>query len=90
MKKTTIDKLCCPFDRAGLKLVIVEQTVENDVRMGSLTCAQCKRLYPIVSGIPIMNPDEYRDVEIENAYYKYLKLDTVNRKVASFRLITEL
>lgn len=88
MKIKTIDKLCCPFDKADLKLDIIEQTLEEDVRLGSLTCTQCRRFYPIISGIPIMNPDEYRDLKIESIYYKYLKLEESNRKVENFRLTT--
>lgn len=88
MKIKTIDKLCCPLDKADLKLDIIEQTLEEDVRLGSLTCTQCRRFYPIISGIPIMNPDEYRDLKIESIYYKYLKLEESNRKVENFRLTT--
>lgn len=88
MKIKTIDKLCCPFDKADLKLDIIEQTLEKDIRLGSLTCSQCRRFYPIISGIPIMNPDEYRDLKIESIYYKYLKLEESNRKMENFRLTT--
>lgn len=87
MKISTINKLCCPFDKADLKLEIKEQTIHNDVLIGSLTCVHCKRFYPIISGIPIMNPDEYRDLEIEKGYYAYLRLEDSSRKIENFRLI---
>ncbi|MGN0003125.1 MAG: Trm112 family protein [Sphingobacterium composti] len=87
MKITTIHKLCCPFDKADLKLEIIEQTLDKDIRTGSLTCTECKRFYPIISGIPIMNPDEYRDVEIEQAYYQFLELDKSKHSIENFRLI---
>lgn len=87
MQITTIYKLCCPFDKADLKLEIIEQTLDNDIRTGSLICTDCRRFYPIISGIPIMNPDEYRDVEIEQAYYQFLELDKSKHSVENFRLI---
>lgn len=87
MKLTTINKLCCPFDKSDLKLDIVERTLENDIRIGSLTCTQCQRFYPIISGIPIMNPDEYRDVEIEKVYYDALNLLGTPKEIKNFRLI---
>lgn len=88
MKLSTIHKLCCPFDRASLKLNIVEQTIDNDVRIGSLICTNCKRFYPIVSGIPIMSPDEYRDEKIEARYYNYLLANQESEKIENFRLIS--
>lgn len=87
MKISTINKLCCPFDKADLQLNIVEQTIDNDVRLGSLICTECERFYPIISGIPIMNPDEYRDEKIERLYYSYLELDVSTDKVENFRLL---
>ena len=88
MKIKTIDKLCCPFDKGDVKLDTIEQTLQKDIRLGSLTCSQCRQFYPIISGIPIMNPDEYRDLRIESIYYKYLKLEESNRKMENFRLTT--
>jgi len=87
MKIRTIHKLCCPFDKGDLKLEIIEQTLDKDIRMGSLICTSCRRYYPIISGIPIMNPDEYRDIEIEHAYYEYLQLDKSKYTIENFKLI---
>ncbi|MCA5005476.1 Trm112 family protein [Sphingobacterium bovistauri] len=88
MKISTIHKLCCPFDRADLKLEVIEQTIEHDVRTGSLSCSLCKRFYPIISGIPIMSPDEYRDVEVENVYYENLNLLGTPKEIKNFRLLS--
>ena len=87
MKIRTIHKLCCPFDKSELKLEIIEQTLEQDIQIGSLTCTACRRFYPIISGIPIMNPDEFRDYEIEKVYYENFNLLGHPKKIENFRLI---
>lgn len=64
MRIETIQKLCCPFDKADLHFKPI--TMEEDrVMEGVLLCTHCDRVYPIVSGIPIMSPDEYRDFNME-------------------------
>lgn len=56
--------LCCPFDKKDLELNIITQ-VEEDIIEGYFVCYDCKRIYPIVKGVPIMNPDEYREFSLE-------------------------
>lgn len=83
MRLQTINKLCCPFDKSDLHLNIVTRDTQDDVLEGILTCPECKRIYPIVSGIPIMNPDEYRDFKLEQPLLE----KWVDKKVMSdFRL----
>lgn len=65
MKIETIDKLCCPFDKADVVLSIIKKDEQDNVLEGILLCGYCKRIYPIVAGIPIMSPDEYRDFKLE-------------------------
>ncbi len=65
MKLKTIAKLCCPFDKHDLNLKILAQDLENNVQEGLLTCTKCQRVYPIVYGVPIMAPDEYRQPALE-------------------------
>ncbi len=65
MKATLIHKLCCPFDKQDLKLSIITQDIDQNIIEGLLTCPACARYYPIVYGIPIMNPDEYREKQLE-------------------------
>ncbi|TNE27787.1 MAG: hypothetical protein EP346_11170 [Bacteroidetes bacterium] len=65
MKAETIEILCCPFDKSDLKLTVVTQSLDREVLEGFFTCESCNRLYPIVQGIPIMNPDEYREGKLE-------------------------
>lgn len=64
MKLETINKLCCPFDKSDLTLTIINKEDDN-VLEGILVCSECSKVYPIVSGIPIMSPDEYRDYNLE-------------------------
>ncbi|HLR00508.1 MAG TPA: Trm112 family protein [Sphingobacterium sp.] len=63
--ETILDKLCCPFDKAEVALQILEKDDKGNVIKGLLNCVECERVYPIVSGIPIMTPDEYRESELE-------------------------
>jgi len=65
MRIETINKLCCPFDKEELALKIITKDIENNIIEGVLTCNHCKRYYPIISGIPIMSPDEYREKQLE-------------------------
>ncbi len=65
MKLSTIEKLCCPFDKQDLQLKIMAKDVEQNIVEGILSCNTCKRSYPIVYGVPIMAPDEYRQMVLE-------------------------
>lgn len=67
MKYHTIkEKLCCPFDKGDLELQIITlQEETNEVLEGILSCPRCQRIYPIVHGIPIMVPDEFREDRFE-------------------------
>ena len=62
---STIDKLCCPQDKEDLSLTIITKDLEENILEGYLTCKSCKRIYPIVKGIPVMSPDEYREFDLE-------------------------
>jgi uncharacterized protein YbaR (Trm112 family) len=64
MKLTFLDKLACPFDKQDLAIKIFRQE-QNQILEGLLTCEHCHRYYPIVQGIPIMSPDEYREIQLE-------------------------
>ena len=88
MKLTTINKLCCPFDKADLSLQIFAQDLEQNVLEGILTCKECERYYPIVKGIPIMSPDEYREFKLEQPLIDSWKKHLMGQKLENFRLIT--
>ncbi|MCJ8211342.1 hypothetical protein MUY27_16610 [Mucilaginibacter sp. RS28] len=75
MKLQTIAKLCCPFDKHDLKLKILAQDLEKNVQEGLLSCPNCLRVYPIVYGVPIMAPDEYRQTALEQPVIDRWKLE---------------
>ena len=84
MRIETIQKLCCSFDKAELKLTVITKDTQENIVEGILVCTECKRVYPIVSGIPIMSPDEYREFSLE----KPLLERWTNEKVSdNFRLM---
>ena len=64
MKLQFLEKLACPFDKHDLAIKIFKQD-ENEIMDGILTCDRCQRYYPIIQGIPIMSPDEYRELTLE-------------------------
>lgn len=65
MKASLIDKLCCPFDRQDLNLKVFVRNEAGDILEGLLTCPHCKRYFPVIYGIPVMTPDEYREKALE-------------------------
>lgn len=86
MKFETIEKLCCPFDKQDLSLKIILQDIEN-VMEGWLTCPSCTRIYPIIKGIPIMNPDEYREAHLEQPVLDRWQKQLEGKEIKDFRLI---
>jgi uncharacterized protein YbaR (Trm112 family) len=64
MRLSFFEKLVCPFDKQELTLKIVKHDDDNVIE-GLMTCETCKRYYPIVHGVPIMSPDEYREKQLE-------------------------
>ncbi len=70
MKRSLLDKLCCPVDKHELNFQLFAQLENGDIMEGLLTCPSCKRYYPIVYGIPIMTPDEYREKALEEPILK--------------------
>lgn len=86
MRRQTIDKLCCPFDRSDLDLTVVTQDLQERVIEGFLTCSTCKRIYPMAQGIPIMNPDQYREFELERPLLEKFHKHLAGKKIENFRL----
>jgi uncharacterized protein YbaR (Trm112 family) len=64
MQNRLLKKMCCPFDKGDLNISIFKQE-ENEIIEGLLTCSDCQRYFPIIYGIPIMTPDEYRQKSLE-------------------------
>jgi len=65
MRKTLLDKLCCPFDKNDLEINIFNEDDQGEVQEGLMFCPECSRYYPVIFGIPIMTPDEYRQKSLE-------------------------
>ncbi|HEY9196422.1 MAG TPA: Trm112 family protein [Mucilaginibacter sp.] len=75
MRVKTIEKLCCPFDKNDLNLLVLTKDAEQNIIEGILTCTSCKRKYPIVYGVPIMSPDEYRQINLEQPVMERWKIE---------------
>ncbi len=89
MRSETIKKLCCPFDKKDLELTIITQDLEENILQGILTCAECRRIYPIVQGIPIMSPDEYRELKLELPLLDKWKNHLEGKNIENFRLTAQ-
>jgi uncharacterized protein YbaR (Trm112 family) len=74
MKLNTIAKLCCPFDKQDLQLQTLAQDLDRNIIEGILSCTTCNRKYPIIYGVPIMAPDEYRQIALEQPVVDRWKL----------------
>jgi uncharacterized protein YbaR (Trm112 family) len=79
MRKDFLNKLCCPMDKADLKTQVFLQDEEGHIIEALMTCPKCKRYYPVIYGIPIMTPDEFREKALEEPLLKkWGKLETLN------------
>ena len=86
MRLKTIEKLCCPFDKQDLDLKVLAKDIEENVIEGILSCTQCQRKYPIIYGVPIMSPDEYRQINLEQPIMEKWKLEY---GISDLRLLPE-
>lgn len=89
MRTSTIDKLCCPFDKADLELTAISKDLEGKIIEGFLSCKKCKRIYPMIKGIPIMNPDEYREFKLEAPLMEKWSKHLKGKKIENFRLVAK-
>jgi uncharacterized protein len=87
MRIETIKKLCCPFDRQELSLKVITHDTGDRIIEGILTCGHCKRYYPIISGIPIMSPDEYREKQLEAPLVEKWKPELSTGNGREFKLL---
>tara|TARA_R110000823_G_scaffold223818_2_gene351860 strand:- start:1315 stop:1599 length:285 start_codon:yes stop_codon:yes gene_type:complete len=86
MRIETINKLCCPFDKGNLNLTVITKDVTDNIVEGFFVCNDCKRLYPIVKGIPIMSPDEFREFKLERPLIERWKKHLKGQTFENFRL----
>lgn len=87
MKLKTVKKLCCPFDHADLELKIITRDASEDILEGILLCADCRRVYPIISGIPIMSPDKYREFKLEQPLLEKWNKFLGGKRIENFRVV---
>ncbi|NML20060.1 hypothetical protein HHL16_04200 [Pseudoflavitalea sp. G-6-1-2] len=81
-----LQQLCCPFDKKDLSLKIFATDTNHHIVEGLLTCEHCKRYYPIIHGVPIMSPDEYREWSLEAPVVKKWEAKLEGKKLDLFRL----
>lgn len=86
MTESFAKKLCCPIDKHDLDMQIFVQHEDGEIIEALLTCPECNRYYPVIYGIPIMTPDEYRDKAIEGATLKKWGLNLKGEKENAFFL----
>ncbi len=70
MTKELLEKLCCPIDKHDLEMNIFNESKDGEILEGLLTCPECTRYFPVIYGIPILIPDEYRDESLEKPLLK--------------------
>jgi len=88
MKTETINKLCCPFDKGDLTLTEIIKDISGNILEGFFVCNNCRRLYPIVKGIPIMSPDEYREFKLEQPLLERWQKHLNGQAFENFRLVS--
>lgn len=86
MTESFAKKLCCPIDKSDLDMKIFAKQEDGEIIEALLTCTTCRRYYPVIYGIPIMTPDEYRDKAIEGATLKKWGLHLDGSKEGTFLL----
>lgn len=86
MHPDLIRKLCCPFDKKDLSLKIFSTDTRHNIVEGLLSCDHCNRYYPIIHGVPVMSPDEYREWELEAPVVKQWEHKLEGKKFETFRL----
>ena len=65
MQPALLHKLACPMDKHDLSLKVFAKDTNGNIIEGMLHCAHCNRQYPIIYGLPILAPDEYRQPALE-------------------------
>ena len=65
MTREFLNKLCCPFDKSDLTIQVYKENENKEILEGLIECPECNRYFPVVHGVPIMTPDEYREKQLE-------------------------
>lgn len=71
MKASLARKLCCPMDKHDLEIeVFAQDEAIGEILEALMTCPRCSRYFPVIYGIPVLIPDEYRDRSLEGRLLK--------------------
>ncbi len=60
MKRDLMEILACPVCKGPLELTVEEEN-DDEIVLGSLSCAKCAQIYPITETIPNLLPPQLRD-----------------------------
>lgn len=86
MTKNFAKKLCCPIDKHDLDMKVFVKHEEGEIIEALLTCNECGRYFPVIYGVPIMTPDEYRDKSLEAPVLKKWNLSLPDDQPGRFLL----
>lgn len=71
MKESLAHKLCCPMCKHDLEIeVFAQDEATREILEALMTCPRCNRYFPVIHGIPVLIPDEYRDRSLEGRLLK--------------------
>lgn len=87
MTEQLLEKLCCPIDKSDLEVNIINESEEGEILEGLLTCPQCDRYFPVIYGIPILIPDEYREESMEKPLLKKWGFELTEREDSELPLL---
>jgi|GEM_PF-243287 len=86
MKSSLVNKLCCPIDKHDLEIRVFAKHENGEILEALLTCNECNRYYPVIYGIPVMTPDEYREKSLEQPILQRWGLRLQEHKRGQFLL----
>lgn len=89
MTKELLEKLCCPIDKHDLEINIFTEDEDGEILEALMTCAECNRYFPVIYGIPILIPDEYRDESLEKPLLKKWGFELTEGKGSELPLLEE-
>lgn len=89
MTENLLKKLCCPIDKHDLEINIFTEDQDDEILEGLLTCPQCDRYFPVIYGIPILIPDEYRDESMEKPLLKKWGFELTEGEDSDLSLLKE-
>lgn len=89
MTKELYQKLCCPIDKHDLEINIFTENEEGEILEALMTCPECNRYFPVIYGIPVLIPDEYRDESLEVPMLKKWGFQIEESEGGELPLLTE-